>query len=393
MSKAALTLLLALVCPRLDGAPPRAATAAGATQREPRELLLELTRAARLPGSSAERAAAELCRRELEAAGMTVTIRAQPVTIALPTRQDLQAFAGPNEPLALFERFEAFDWDALPTWPVPPVYRNTRTSDARGAVIDAGAGAPADYERLAAQRAEVRGAVVLVRSSAPPATLAREAEARGAAALLVQPARHSEGPYWPEGPWASERSLAGGEVHAACTIPVAPVREAEADALRARLRARRVRDAAGSTVTVQVGPGPVEVRLALEVPARETNALFLAAHSPGPGGSAPAGAARIVAPLASFGIDALAATETVTALAAARLAGAGARGLVIELGPLAVGAASSDRPSALELGPQLGYATDLAGTEADGFQLVERFLDPGFLRVAEVARQVSAAAK
>lgn len=378
------------------GADSRAAPAAAIAPRtlDARALLMEFTRAARLPGSEHEREVADLCRRALEAAGLAVTIEARPLEVRLPTRQDLQVFAASGEALAVLERFEVFDWDALPTWPIPPVYAEAAAGDVRGEVVDAGAGAASDYARLVEQRIEVRGAVVLVRSTAAPAELAREAERHGARALLVHVPRRTGDSAWPVGPWANARQLAADEVHAGCTIPVAPIRASEVAAISARLRARRVRGADGQAITVQVGPGPVEVRLALEVPVHVTQALVLTARTPGADDAAP----RLRAPLATLSEDALAAAETVAALWIAARAGGpatgGAQGLCVVLGSTATNEASvlGEVPAALgrsadvgrELGALLGYATDLTGTHADGFTLVDRFLDPDLARMRAV---------
>jgi hypothetical protein len=350
-----------------------------------------------LPGSHAEREAADLCRATLRAAGLEVEEVALPTTVRLPIRQDLQVFAGPSEQSAVLERYEAFDWSALPTWPVPPVYRNTPTADVRGPVVDAGAGTASDFERLAAQRIEVKDCVVLVRSSESPAILAREAEARGARALLVHAPRKTGVATWPDGPWATDRQLAGGEVYPVCAIPAAPIRAAEADAIATRLRARRVRGDDGSTVTVQVGPGPVEVRLALDVPVQETQRLALTARTPG---ADVAQQVSLYAPLAALGNDGLAAAETVTALLIA-CDPARPRNLAVIFGSQPSGMINKGEASVLqpltdtfavppargrELGALLAYATDLAGTSVDGFTLVERFLDPERARMRAVAR-------
>jgi hypothetical protein len=377
----------------------RTTAAQDAAALDARDLLLALTRAPRLPGSPAEREAAERCRAVLSAAGLEVEESLLPTSVHLPIRQDLQVFAGPNEPLAVLERYEAFDWSALPTWPLPPVYWNTPSADVRGPVVDAGAGTALDYERLATQRVEVRDCVVLVRSSAPPGTLAREAEAHGARALLVSVPRRSGVATWPEGPWASDRQLAGGEVLGR-KLPMAPIRAAEADAIATRLRARRVRGTDGTTVTVQVGPGPVEVRLALDVPKHDVERIVLVARTPG---ADIAQQVAVYAPLATLGTDALAAAETVTALLIARdparpenlalILGFRPSGMIFKqeasvLQPL-TDTFEAPPPRGRELGALLAYETDLAGTAADGFTLVDRFLDPGQARIRAVARAVA----
>jgi hypothetical protein len=393
----ALALVAVITAEARIDAPATAAQDAAAL--DARDLLLALTRAPRLPGSPAEREAAELCRAVLSAAGLEVEESSLPTSVHLPIRQDLQVFAGPNEPLAVLERYETFDWSALPTWPLPPVYWNTPTADVRAPVVDGGAGTALDYERLATQRVEVRDCVVLVRSNAAPESLAREAEARGARALLVHSPRKIGTATWPEGPWASDRQLAGGEVLGR-KLPMAPIRAAEADAIAARLRARRVRGTDGTTVTVQVGPGPVEVRLALDVPKHDVERIVLVARSPG------ADIARqvaVYAPLATLGTDALAAAETVTALLIARnparpqnlalILGFRPSGMILKqeasvLQPL-TDTFEAPPPRGRELGALLAYATDLFGTAADGFTLLDRFLDPGQARIRAVARAVA----
>jgi len=377
-----------------DSATATRSAATASAAEVARALLIDLTRTARVPGSLAERAAIDLCSRTLTAAGYNVTVDASPLTVAFPTRQALQLFAGPDQKLALQERYETFDWDARPLWPPPPVFRETPAADVRGLVVDAGSGAPDDYARLAAQGVQVTGQVVLVRSNAAPPVLAQEAEQRGARALLVHAPRRTDVEVWPSGPWASERQLAGGAVHAGCKIPVAPIYASEVSAIVARLRARRVRGADGATQTIQVGPGPVEVRIALEVPRREVTTLTLhASRDSEPTTASPHDAAlRLEAPLSSFSADALGAAEATLAVLIA-LDPSAPRALRLQLGgaPHVVNRDESSETAvatmslAQQFAQQFAFGTDLAGTAADGFLLFERYLDPGCEALARAA--------
>ncbi len=382
---------LVCVCAALAAVRSPEAFQSGPVALVPAELLRDLTRGARLPGSAAERAAAERCAALLAAAGLETSVRSEPLEVRLPTRQELQAFDGPSDTLAFFERYESFDWTAQPPWPAPPVVRETPTADVRAQLVDVGAGTALDYERLAEQKVDVAGHVALVRSDADFEALAREAEGRGVVGLLVarpRAAQPSAARRWPEGPWASDRVLAGGAVHRGCTLPVAPVRLSEAEQLAARLRVKRVRAADGSTQNVRVGPGPIEVRLALEVPAHRTTQLVVVAETQGAG----AGTPLLAAPLAAFGTDACAAAETVACVLAATRRG-GAQGLVVQLGGAPPECALTAPLSALGrgaapgrgFGPLLDYATDLAGTAADLPPLVLDHCDPGLRRIEAVA--------
>ena len=401
-----------------------------------RELLLEMTAHARLAGSFGDRRLIDICRRELEAAGWTVELETLEQPLHLPVRQDLSTYAGTGEGPAFAERFEVFDPRAIPHWPLPPVYVNCPTADVRGPVVDAGAGRPVDYERLAGQRIELAGTVSLVHSSADPAELVAAAEAAGAAALLIAAPPHGRGPSWPAGPWSNGRQMARDQVAPETRLPVAPILAREAEAILSRLRARRVRGADDKAQTIRVGPGPVEVQLQIETETLATRTQVLRAHL---GSAASEGTWTLTATTSAYLRDATALTPIVALLDAARemaakVNGGGLdarhvphivltpdgfraplKGLSLDLrsagrSGVRMGAAqgvpgedsTDDNPNSqwarlIAEDAQVawyfdfgwGSQTDLSATRADGFTLVDRFLDPDLARTQALGRIIA----
>jgi N-acetylated-alpha-linked acidic dipeptidase len=93
------------------------------------------------------------------------------------------------------------------------------SGDLTAAVVDAGVGAPSDFDRLAATGIDVRGKIVLVRHAVPytyRGYVVYVAQQRGAAAVLMY-ARASDdgsvrGPAYPAGPWAPDERIQRGSV-------------------------------------------------------------------------------------------------------------------------------------------------------------------------------------
>jgi N-acetylated-alpha-linked acidic dipeptidase len=93
------------------------------------------------------------------------------------------------------------------------------SGDVTAAVVDAGVGAPADFDRLAARGVDVRGKIVLVRHAVPytyRGYVVYVAQQRGAAAVLMyagaSDAGSMRGPAYPAGPWAPDERIQRGSV-------------------------------------------------------------------------------------------------------------------------------------------------------------------------------------
>jgi N-acetylated-alpha-linked acidic dipeptidase len=93
------------------------------------------------------------------------------------------------------------------------------SGDVTAAVVDAGVGAPLDFDRLAARGVDVRGKIVLVRHAVPytyRGYVVYVAQQRGAAAVLMyagaSDAGSVRGPAYPAGPWAPDERIQRGSV-------------------------------------------------------------------------------------------------------------------------------------------------------------------------------------
>ena len=91
--------------------------------------------------------------------------------------------------------------------------------DVTTSVVDAGVGAPSDFDRLAARGIDVRGKIVLVRYTVPNTYRGYAvyvAQQRGAAAVLMyasaSDAGSARGPEFPAGPWAPDERIQRGSV-------------------------------------------------------------------------------------------------------------------------------------------------------------------------------------
>ena len=93
------------------------------------------------------------------------------------------------------------------------------SGDVTAAVVDAGIGAPADFDRLAVRGVNVRGKIALVRHAVPYSYrgyVVYVAQQRGAAAVLMyagaSDAGSLRGPAYPAGPWAPDERIQRGSV-------------------------------------------------------------------------------------------------------------------------------------------------------------------------------------
>ena len=93
------------------------------------------------------------------------------------------------------------------------------SGDVTAAVVDAGVGAPSDFDRLAATGIDVRGKIVLVRHAVPytyRGYVVYVAQQRGVAAVLMYADASDggsvRGPAFPAGPWAPDERIQRGSV-------------------------------------------------------------------------------------------------------------------------------------------------------------------------------------
>jgi len=161
-------------------------------------------------GSPRDRALAEWTRDQWLAAGLDdVQIvehrvllpngRDASVDMITPHRWTATLRERPNDPLA----FHAYG----------------ASGDVTAAVVDAGSGAPSDFDRLGARGVDVRGKIVLVRHTVPytyRGYVVYLAQQRGAAAVLMyagaSDAGSLRGPTYPAGPWAPDERIQRGSV-------------------------------------------------------------------------------------------------------------------------------------------------------------------------------------
>ena len=265
-----------------------------------RDLLLELTRSSRLAGTCGSRTGADFVARVMREAGFAVEIDEREVLLALPRSIQFSVLRGPGDPRPLLEHYETFDPDAVPPGDVPKCLGWAKSGSARGALVDAGYGTRADFEKLVAAGVELRGTVALVRYGRCYRGIKVDLAARYgcvAALLFSDPADDGagKGPVWPDGPWkpdwdaqrgsispmgrapgdpstpgwasphpgdARARRLSSAESDANLpTIPAIPIGARDAALILANLATRTLGDAPRA-----VGPGPALAQLVLEQP-------------------------------------------------------------------------------------------------------------------------------
>lgn len=129
---------------------------------------------------------------------------------------------------------------ALPAYPAAAGY--AAPGRVRAPVVYANYGLPEDYRRLDSLGIDVRGRIVLVRYGRSFRGIkAREAERRGAAAVLLysdpQQDGAARGPVVPAGPWRPPQSLQRGSVYNGAGDPTTPFRPSRPGTVRAPLDA------------------------------------------------------------------------------------------------------------------------------------------------------------
>ena len=260
-----------------------------------RDLLLELAAEPRLAGTSGGLQGAKVAAKALAAAGWRVEIDEREVMLSLPRRISVRLFekAGVEQPFEA--RVERFDADALPPGDVPLYNAWTASGKVRAKVVDVGFGLRADYEALAQQKIDVRGAIALARyGRAYRGVKVDLAAEHGCVGLLLFTESASDGgergTVWPEGPWKPDWDGQRGSILPIASAPGDPstpngpsLRPGERterlslDELEAKLpkipctpigarEAKLVLARLQSVGERRIGPGPVEVELDLDVP-------------------------------------------------------------------------------------------------------------------------------
>jgi N-acetylated-alpha-linked acidic dipeptidase len=278
-----------------------------ATKGDPpaRALLLELTRASRLAGTSGSQTGADFVARVLREAGFAVEIDEREVLLGLPRSIDLSVQRGASDPRPLLEHQESFDPDAVPPTDVPKCLGWAKSGSARGAAVDAGYGLRADFERLEAAGVKLQGTVALMRYGRCYRGVKVDLAAHfgcAAALLFSDPADDGagKGQVWPAGQWkpdwdaqrgsispmgsapgdpstpgwasphpGDERAqrLAPAQYDAALpAIPAIPIGARDAALILADLATRTLQGEKGESAPRAIGPGPALVQLVLEQP-------------------------------------------------------------------------------------------------------------------------------
>jgi N-acetylated-alpha-linked acidic dipeptidase len=161
-------------------------------------------------GSSRDRALAEWTRDQWLAAGLD-EVQIVEHRVLLPKGRD-----------ASVEMIAPHRWTAtLRERPADPLafHAYGASGDVTAAVVDAGVGAPSDFDRLAASGIDVRGKIALVRHAVPytyRGYIVYVAQQRGAAAVLMYAGASDggslRGPTYPAGPWAPDERIQRGSV-------------------------------------------------------------------------------------------------------------------------------------------------------------------------------------
>lgn len=291
--------LLAIPATAQDSAPPS------------RRLSLELTRQARLAGTTGSHWGARFVARELELAGWSVEIDARDVLLSLPRRIVIEAYGAEGEGAPLFARTERFDPDASPPGDVPPFNAWSASGSAFAPVIDAGYGLRSDFERLRKLGVPLEGHIALARyGRCYRGVKAQLAEEFGCVGVLLfndpKDSGAGRGATWPVGPWkpdwavergsiapmakapgdpstpgwassapgAEGRRLSAEETDAALPkILCTPIPYREAKQLLEALASVAVVNQDGVASTEQLGPGPVQVQLGIWQP-REVRTIY-----------------------------------------------------------------------------------------------------------------------
>ncbi len=260
-------------------------------------LLRGLTRSPRVVGTGGHDRGLALIEAALRAASLRPVRVEVEATRAIPTRSDVLLFEDSLATAAFAGLKERWNPDAAAPSPLPAAFAwNPSTAEARGAVVDLGAGLPADFAEAEQMRLSLEGTIALVTVPATPAnrkwsirSIAAEAASQGCVGVLVAPLR--PGLARDDFVLADIRPAHGRtSEEARLPVPCAPIRSAEAELIRARLKVRRIRGANGRATTVRVGPGPVEAGVNIECPMTTVRAEALQLEVP----AARAGAFHLV---------------------------------------------------------------------------------------------------
>jgi len=192
-----------------------------------RALLMELSAATRLAGTSGSARAAEWVADKLEAAGLEVEFDVREVLLSLPRQLDLKLFDDALADQPYLENYASFDPDQVPAMDVPPFSGWSSNGEVRAPVIDAGYGLRADFERLRAAGVDPAGKVALIRyGRAYRGVKVDFATEFGCKAVLLFSDPASDGPgrgeTWPTDRWKPDWAVQRGAILSIATQPGDP---------------------------------------------------------------------------------------------------------------------------------------------------------------------------
>jgi N-acetylated-alpha-linked acidic dipeptidase len=187
-----------------------------------RETHRYLTRSPHPAGSARDRELAEFVQREFAAAGMEdVAITTHDVLLPRPKHVSVEMIRPRAWRLSMHEEPIHGDADtaSLSAADGLAYHAYSASGDITAPVVFAGAGRAEDYDWLAAKGVDVRGAIVLVRSSSPGGYRgfkAYTAQQRSAAGILIysdpEDGGTSSGRGYPDGPWGPDGRIERGGI-------------------------------------------------------------------------------------------------------------------------------------------------------------------------------------
>jgi len=264
-----------------------------------RAYLAKLTEEPHVAGTPQEKAVAEWVAERLASFGLeTETVRYE-VFLNHPREVSLKLVEPVEEELALVEDALALDKDSGPEGMFPAFHGYGASGSARGQVVYANYGTPADFKQLETMGIDVADRIVLVRYGRVFRGLkVNEAEKRGAAGVVIysdpEDDGYAQGDVYPDGPmrhpsaiqrgsvqflsiqpgdpstpgWASidgARRIARSEMKTVPQIPSLPISYREAAKVLRRLGGERVPDEwqGGLPFSYHVGPGAAVLELSV----------------------------------------------------------------------------------------------------------------------------------
>ncbi len=207
-----------------------------------RESSQALNQSYHYPGTPGDRQMAIWLRDRLTALGLSARIESFPAVVYTPKTLQLQLLTSPAVTFDLADPAIPGDPSGSRPGIGLPFNAGSGDGDVTAPLVDAGKGLDADYARLKAMGASVRGKIALVRYGAEyRGNLALRAQQDGAAGVVffTDPSTN-KGPAYPNGPYPSDLTIQRGEVmgddNIPLRIPVLPIDARTARVLIANIR-------------------------------------------------------------------------------------------------------------------------------------------------------------